>query len=156
MSPVVLQPQIPVPSLRPFLMSSACSPPAPFSGHLHSVGTGWAKVGLQLWVHETQGLFLCYYLLMVVLLICTTAVELLLLAPLYSVYGNMGGAGVAGFLFFSLFHSLFLSPKMAYYSTTFFSSLSYKICEHGSQPLGYSVLSLVPWGRPAESACRWL
>ena len=38
---------------------------------------GWRKVGLQLWVCETQSLFLCSYLLIIVLFSIRTTVNLL-------------------------------------------------------------------------------
>ena len=42
---------------------------------------GWAKADLQLWVHETQSLFLYYYLLNIVLFSIWTAANLLLPTP---------------------------------------------------------------------------
>ena len=44
---------------------------------------GGAKVGLQLWVHETQSLFLYYYLLIIVLFPIWTTANLLLFQPVY-------------------------------------------------------------------------
>ena len=45
---------------------------------------GWAKVGLQLWIHKTQSLFLYYYLLIIVLFSIWTTVNLLLTNPVFS------------------------------------------------------------------------